>query len=131
MESQLSLILLISAPSILLLIILFKSVKREEEIDVDYIINKEDNKITILFQKIQHFRNTHAHEIVFEYDYYFEWVKNRMLNNYERVEYDPVSSTKTTIVETLGMNDYHQKLLDKTIKQHIKHFINDYKKQKS
>jgi len=130
MEWQL--IATISAPTVLLLIILFKSVrKEEEEIDVDYIISKEDNKITILFQKIQHFRNTHAHEIVFEYDYYFEWVKNRMLNNYERVVYDPVSSTKTTIVETLSMNNYHQKLLDKTIKQHIKHFINDYKKQKS
>lgn len=125
-------IALISAPTTLLLIILYKSLrKEEEEVDIMYIINTEENTITILFQKIQHFRNTHAHEIVFQYDYYFDWVKKKMLNNCERVVYDPVSETKRTLVEILSPRDYHKKLLDKTIKSHIRQFINDYKKQKS
>lgn len=128
MEWQL--ILLISAPSILLLIIIFKSLKKEEPEDFMYIINREDNSITIMFQKIQHFRTTYSNEIQFRYDVYFEWIEKHMLNNFERVAYDPVSETKTTIVETVGMHDYQHKLLDKTIKSHIKQFINDYKKNK-
>jgi len=108
---------------------LLKDIEKEEE-DFQYIIDKNTNTLTILFSKAQRFKCTCSHEIQFNYSDYFEWLTRNMLNNFETTSFDPITNTKTTIVHTVNMHNYQHNLLDKTIKKHIKHFINDYKNSK-
>jgi hypothetical protein len=102
--------------------------KQPQDDDFIYIISKEEDKIIVMFKKIQHFRHTNAHEIRFSYRLYFDWVERNMLNNYEIITYDAFSGTKATIVTPVSIEEYQNKLLDKTIKKQIKKFINEYKK---
>lgn len=119
-------VILICTP-VIVFVVLFKS---KDEEDFQYIIDRNTNTITVLFQKLQRFRTTYSHEIQFNYSEYFDWLQRNMLNNYETTFFDPISNTKTTIVQTVDMHNYQQSLLDKTIKNHIKRFINDYKNSK-
>lgn len=122
--------LLVSICLSLIIGVVFFIVTRREEDDFQYIIDRNTNTITVLFSKVQSFRCTHSHEIQFNYSDYFDWLTRNMLNNFETISFDPIANTKTTIVHTVDRHNYQHNLLDKTIKKHIKLFINDYKKSK-